>query len=52
MSQLRQKILILYLANSALDSEVKGWTLYDGTGLAAHTTGEVYARAPLRCARA
>ena len=40
MPQLRQKILILYLANSALDSEVKGWTHYDGTGRAAHTTGD------------
>ncbi len=27
MPQQRQKILILYLSNSALDSPVKGWTL-------------------------
>ena len=27
----KQKILILYLANSALDSPVKAWTVYDGT---------------------
>ena len=40
MTQLRQKILILYLGNSALDSRVKGWTLYDGTGAASYTTGD------------
>ena len=40
MSKQRQKILILYLANSALDSPVKGWTLYDGTGREAQTTGD------------
>ncbi len=40
MSQQRQKVLILYLGNSALDSNVKGWTLYDGTGRADHTTGD------------
>ena len=32
MTRLRQKILILYLANSSLDSAVKGWSAYDGTG--------------------
>jgi hypothetical protein len=40
MKQQRQKILILYLSNSALDSRVKGWTQYDGTGRTAHTTGD------------
>ena len=40
MGQTRQKILILYLANSALDSDVKGWTLYDGTGQNHYTTGD------------
>ena len=40
MGQQRQKILILYLANSALDSNVKGWTLYDGTGQKNYTTGD------------
>jgi hypothetical protein len=35
----RQKVLVLYLANSALDSSVKGWSMYDGTGKAHHTTG-------------
>ena len=28
----RQKILVLYTANSALDSPVIGWSVYDGTG--------------------
>jgi hypothetical protein len=40
MSQLRQKVMVLYLSNSALDSNVKGWSLYDGTGKEAHTTGD------------
>ena len=28
----RQKVLILYLYDSALDSKVIGWTRYDGSG--------------------
>ena len=40
MSVRRQKVLILYLASSALDSPVRGWTIYDGTGKEAHTTGD------------
>jgi len=40
MPQRRQQILILYLANSALDSNVRGWTMYDGTGRDNHTTGD------------
>jgi hypothetical protein len=40
VTQLRQKILILYLADSALDSPIRGWTIYDGTGREAHTTGD------------
>ena len=40
MANLRQKVLVLYLGNSALDSRVKGWTLYDGTGKEHHTTGD------------
>lgn len=36
----RQKILILYLANSALDSAVKGWSMYDGAGGGRAATGE------------
>lgn len=35
-----QQVLILYLASSALDSEVRGWAIYDGTGREAHTTGD------------
>ena len=40
MSKLRQKVLVLYLANSALDSSVKGWSIYDGTGRTRPTTGD------------
>jgi hypothetical protein len=40
MSKLRQKVLVLYLANSALDSPVKGWSIYDGTGQTRPTTGD------------
>ena len=40
MGKLRQKVLVLYLANSALDSRVKGWSIYDGTGQENHTTGD------------
>ena len=29
---LRQKIMVLYLATSALDTAVIGWAFYDGTG--------------------
>jgi len=28
--QNRQQVLVLYLASSALDSPVKGWSYYDG----------------------
>lgn len=37
---LRQKVLVLYLATSALDSHVVGWSLYDGTGRTSPTTGD------------
>jgi hypothetical protein len=37
---LRQQVLVLYLANSALDSHVVGWSLYDGTGRTSPTTGD------------
>jgi len=37
---LRQKILILYLASSALDSPVTSWSMYDGTSNDSHTTGD------------
>ena len=40
MANFRQKILVLYLASSALDDAVRGWSLYDGTGKEAHTTGD------------
>jgi hypothetical protein len=40
MATLRQKVLVLYLASSALDDSVKGWSVYDGTGKEAHTTGD------------
>ena len=40
MGEQRQKVLVLYLANSALDSAVVGWSIYDGTGREAHTTGD------------
>ena len=36
----RQQVLILYLATSALESEVCAWTLYDGTGRSRPTTGD------------
>ena len=36
----KQKILILYLANSMLDSEVIAWTLHDGTGKNFHMPGD------------
>ena len=38
--QQRQKLLILYLSTSALDSAVKGWSIYDGTGREHYTTGD------------
>jgi hypothetical protein len=37
---LRQKVLVLYLANSALDSPVVGWASYDGTGRTLHMAGD------------
>ena len=36
----RQKVLFLYLSTSALDSDVIGWSAYDGTGQTAPTTGD------------
>jgi hypothetical protein len=32
MGAIRQKVLVLYLKNSALDSPVAAWAEYDGTG--------------------
>lgn len=36
----RQQVLVLYLANSALDSPVKAWAQYDGTGVKRHQAGD------------
>lgn len=36
----RQQVLVLYLATSALDSEVVGWSQYDGTGRQRHMAGD------------
>lgn len=36
----RQQVLVLYLATSALDSDVIGWSRYDGTGASTPTTGD------------
>ncbi|WP_163511463.1 hypothetical protein [Fodinicola acaciae] len=36
----RQQILVLYLATSALDADVVGWSGYDGTGRTKPTTGD------------
>lgn len=36
----RQRVLVLYLANSALDSSVVGWSRYDGTGETRHMAGD------------
>lgn len=40
MPEYRQIIMVLYLATSALDSEVRGWSTYDGTGKTYPTTGD------------
>ncbi|MDQ1066579.1 hypothetical protein QFZ32_002019 [Streptomyces canus] len=37
---LRQRVLVLYLSTSALDSPVVGWARYDGTGRTSPTTGD------------
>jgi hypothetical protein len=37
---LRQKVLVLYLKNSALDSPVLAWALYDGSGETLHMAGD------------
>ena len=36
----RQQVLVLYLATSALDTEVIGWSLYDGTGRSRPMAGD------------
>ena len=40
MPKSRQKVLVLYLANSALDSPVVAWSEYDGTGAKLHMAGD------------
>ena len=37
---LRQKVLILYLADSSPESNVVAWAEYDGTGEKTHTSGD------------
>jgi hypothetical protein len=37
---LRQQVLVLYLASSALDTPVIAWANYDGTGRTQHTSGD------------
>ena len=37
---LRQRVLVLYLSTSALDSPVIGWSRYDGTGRTSPTAGD------------
>ena len=36
----RQKVLVLYLANSALDAPTIAWAFYDGTGKTLHMAGD------------
>lgn len=38
--ELKQKVLVLYLSNSALDSRVVAWAVYDGTGKTRHMSGD------------
>ncbi len=40
MSNLRQKILILYSRTPDLNSEIGAWAISDGTGREHHTTGD------------
>ena len=36
----RQRVLVLYLASSTLDSPVVGWSRFDGTGTVRHMAGD------------
>ncbi len=36
----RQQVLVLYLADSSLDSTVVAWSLFDGTGATRHMAGD------------
>ena len=37
---LRQQVMVLYLSTSALDTNVIGWSFYDGTGSHDHMAGD------------
>lgn len=37
---IRQQVLVLYLNDSALDSPVRGWSVYDGAAQGRPTTGD------------
>ena len=39
-SNLRQQVMVLYLASSALDTAVVAWAVYDGTGQQTHMAGD------------
>ena len=39
----RQKVLVLYLADSALDAKVIAWSQWDGTGRDEHMAGDAEA---------
>ncbi len=39
MGPRRQNVMVLYLANSALDSRVVSWARWDGTGRTDHVPG-------------
>ena len=39
-SNLRQRVLVLYLRSSALDSGVLAWAVYDGTGQDTRMAGD------------
>ena len=36
----RQKVMILYLSTSSLESNVVAWAIYDGTGECTHMPGD------------
>lgn len=37
---MRQQVMVLYLADSALDAGVVAWAFYDGTGRERHMSGD------------
>lgn len=38
--KIRQQVMVLYLASSALDTPVVAWAFYDGTGKEHHMAGD------------